>query len=191
MNWLYWQPCELKVQKSSWLKACQVFPHTSNELTINKGFNVNKLLPKIVLGALVIGATYTAFAADPKPEDEVKYRQSVFNVIGRNCGLLGTFVKGEKPFDQAAAVKAANVVASLSTLPFGSFGPGTDVGTHKSDPKIWTETGKFKEAADNFKSEVSKLPASANSLDTLKVQFGAVAKTCKSCHDEFRVKDKK
>ncbi len=152
---------------------------------------MNKTLQKLVLGTLFAGALHVAYAADPKPEEEVRYRQSVFNVIGRNCNLLGAFVKGEKPYDQAAAVKAANIVASLSTLPFGSFGPGTDVGTHKADPKVWSDTGKFKQAADNFQAEVKKLPAAAGSADALKEQFGAVAKTCKACHDDFRIKDKK
>lgn len=149
---------------------------------------MNKTIHKLVLGTLIAGALNVAYAADPKPEEEVRYRQSVFNVIGRNCGLLGAFVKGEKPFDPAAAVKAANIVASLSTLPYGSFGPGTNVGTHKADPKVWTDTGKFKQAAENFQAEAKKLPAAANNIDTLKVQFGAVAKTCKACHDDFRVK---
>ncbi|MEQ1600663.1 MAG: cytochrome c [Methylophilaceae bacterium] len=152
---------------------------------------MNKTIHKLVLGALLAGSLNVAYAADPKPEEEVRYRQSVFNVIGRSCALLGAFVKGEKPYDQAAAVKAANIVASLSTLPFGSFGPGTDVGTHKADPKIWSDSGKFKQAAEDFQAEVKKLPAAASSADTLKAQFGAVGKTCKACHDDFRVKDKK
>lgn len=152
---------------------------------------MNKIIQQIVLGAFALTAVSAAFAADPKPEDEVRYRQSNFNVIGRNFGVLGAITKGERPYDQAVATKSANVVATLSTLPFGSFGPGTDVGTHKADPKIWTDNAKFKEAAEKFQFEAAKLPAAAKDLDTLKLQVGAVGKTCKACHDDFRVKDKK
>jgi len=156
---------------------------------------VNKSVHQIVLGvfALTVALTTvcTAFAAEPKPEEEVRYRQSVFNVIGRNFSVLGAIAKGERPFDQALAQKSANIVEALSTLPFGSFGPGTDIGTHKSDPKIWKENAKFKEAAEKFQFEAAKLPAAAKDLDTLKLQVGAVGKTCKACHDDYRVKDKK
>jgi cytochrome c556 len=152
---------------------------------------VNKLVQQIVLGTFALTAISAAFAADPKPEDEVRYRQSNFNVIGRNFAALGAIAKGERPYDQAFATKSANVVATLSTLPFGSFGPGTDVGTHKADPKVWSDNAKFKEAADKFQFEAAKLPAAAKDLDTLKLQVGAVGKTCKACHDDYRVKDKK
>lgn len=152
---------------------------------------MNKIIQQIVLGAFALTAVSAAFAADPKPEDEVRYRQSNFNVIGRNFAVLGAITKGERPYDQAVATKSANVVATLSTLPFDSFGPNTNVGTHKADPKVWSDNAKFKEAADKFQFEAAKLPAAAKDLDTLKLQVGAVGKTCKACHDDFRVKDKK
>lgn len=152
---------------------------------------MNKLVQQIVLGAFVLTSASAAIAADPKPEDEVRYRQSGFNVIARSFGVLGAIAKGERPYDQALATKSANIVDALSTLPFGSFGPGTDVGTHKADPKVWKDNAKFKEIAEKFQFEAAKLPAAAKDLDTLKIQVGAVGKTCKACHDDFRIKDKK
>jgi len=136
--------------------------------------------------AIVAGS---AFAA-PKPEDEIRYRQSVFNVIGRNFGgVLGAIAKGERPYDQAEAVKAAKLVADLSTLPFASFGPGTDAGaSHKSSPKIWEDPAKFQSLADKFQLEAAKLPAAAADLATLKAQVAETGKTCKGCHDEYRLK---
>ena len=143
---------------------------------------MNKTLQKIVLSAVLFGAVQATFAADPKPEEEIRYRQSSFNVIGRSFGYLGAVAKGEKPYDQAAAVKAASVVDLLSTLPFGSFVAGTDGVVpgfkHKADPKIWSEPAKFKEAAEKFQFEAAKLPAAAKDLETLKLQVGAVGKTC-------------
>lgn len=153
---------------------------------------MNKLVQQIVLGAFALTAVSAAFAADPKPEDEIHYRQSGLTVIARSFGVLGAIAKGERPYDQALAVKSANIVEALSTLPFGSFGPGTDTGaTHKADPKVWTDNAKFKEAAEKFQFEAAKLPAAAKDIETLKLQVGAVGKTCKACHDDFRIKDKK
>lgn len=156
-----------------------------------KELTVNKFVQQMLLGVFALTVVGTAVAADPKPEDEIRYRESAFNVIGRNFGVLGAIAKGERPYDQALAIKSANIVDALSTLPFGSFGPGTDVGTHKADPKVWKESAKFKEAAEKFQFEAAKLPAAAKDIDTLKLQVGAVGKTCKACHDDFRVKDKK
>lgn len=152
---------------------------------------MNKFVQQIMLGVFALSVIGTAVAADPKPEEEVRYRQSVFNVIARSFNVLGAIVKGERPYDQALALKSANIVESLSTLPFGSFGPGTDVGTHKTDPKVWKDNAKFKELAEKFQFEAAKLPAAAKDPETLKIQVGAVGKTCKACHDDYRVKDKK
>jgi cytochrome c556 len=149
------------------------------------------ILPKILLACFALNVASVAWAA-PKPEDEIKYRQSVFNVIGRNFGgVLNGIAKGDVPYDQATAVKTAQLIEVLHTLPYNSFGPGTDQGAPtKADPKIWQEPAKFKTAAENTQRELAKLPEAAKSLDTLKAQVGAVGKTCKACHDDFRVKQK-
>lgn len=152
---------------------------------------MKRIAQKFVFACFALGVVSAATAA-PKPEDEIRYRQSVFNVIGRNFGgVLNGIAKGEVPYDQAAAVKAAQLVEVLHTLPYNSFGPGTDQGAPtKADPKIWQEPAKFKTAAENTQRELAKLPEAAKSLDTLKAQVGVVGKTCKACHDDFRVKQK-
>jgi cytochrome c556 len=150
---------------------------------------VKRITQKLILGCFAFGVVSSAVAA-PKAEDEIRYRQSVFNVIGRNYGgVLGAMAKGEIPYDQAAAVKAAQLVEVLHTLPYGSFGPGTDQGAPtKAAAKIWQEQDKFKAAAENTQRELAKLPEATKSLDTLKAQVGATGKTCKACHEEYRLK---
>ncbi|MCB5189145.1 cytochrome c [Methylobacillus arboreus] len=151
---------------------------------------MKKVLYKFILAVVLAGSVQGAYAADPKPEEEIRYRQSVFNVIGRNFNALGAIAKGERPYDQAFAVKTANLVELLAPLPFGSFGPGTDKGAlHRSDAKIWTDQAKYKEATDKFLAEVSKLSTSAKDLNSLKAQVGEIGKTCKGCHDDFRLKE--
>lgn len=146
----------------------------------------------VIVSILAIASVSAAYAADPKPEDEIRFRQSAFNVIGRNFAQLGAIAKGERPYDQAFAVKTATLLEILAPQPFNSFGPGTDAGApHKADPKIWSDAGKFKDAAEKFQFEIAKLPAAAKDFETLKLQVGAVGKTCKGCHDDFRTKDKK
>lgn len=144
---------------------------------------------KAVLLAFAVGVSSAALA-EIKPEDEIRYRQSVMNVIGRNFGgVLGAMAKGERPYDQAAAVKAATLVEMLSILPANSFGPGTDKGApSKADPKIWQEPEKFKAAYQKMLDQVAKLPAAAKDPATLKAQVGETGKACKGCHDDYRQK---
>lgn len=153
---------------------------------------MKNILKKAVLAsfALSVASAASVAVAQVKPEDEIRYRQSVMNVIGRNFGgVLGAMAKGERPYDQAAAVRAATLVDMLSTLPANSFGPGTDKGAPtKADPKIWQEPEKFKAAYQKMLDQVAKLPAAARDANTLKAQVGEVGKTCKGCHDDYRQK---
>ena len=179
-------------RKIRWPELAREVSSNSKKLfKLTKESIVNKTVQQLIFGVLAISAVSAAFAADPKPEDEIRYRQSALNVIGRNFGVLGAIAKGERPYDQALAVKTATLLELLGPLPFGSFGPGTDKGAvHKADPKVWSEPAKFKEAADKLQFELAKLPEAAKDLDTLKLQVGATGKACKACHDDFRVKAK-
>ena len=101
----------------------------------------------IAAAALAAASAGIAFAQQgPKPEDEIRYRQSVMNVIGRAMGPMGAMAQGKAPFNAAVAQKNSALVESLIALPYNSFGPGTDKGAPtKADPKIWTESAKFKQ----------------------------------------------
>ncbi|MDM4768122.1 cytochrome c [Pelomonas sp. SE-A7] len=130
-----------------------------------------------------------AAQAQQRPEQAIKYRKSVMTLMGSHFGRLGAMAQGRIPFDAAVAADNAQLVAMLAKLPFNSFGPGTDKGLpHRAKPEVWTETAKFKEAADAFQAEAPKLEAAAKTgnLDQFKAAFGAVGKTCKACHDTFQ-----
>ena len=150
---------------------------------------------RIAIAAAVLAAASTglAFAQQgPKPEDEIRYRQSVMNVIGRAVGPMGAMAQGKAPFNAAVVQKNSALVESLIGLPFGSFGPGTDKGAPtKADPKIWKETAKFKQAAEAGQKAVAGLADASKSGDEAKFKaaFGEVGKACKSCHDDFRTKE--
>jgi cytochrome c556 len=151
---------------------------------------MKRTVQRVILAAFTLGVA-GASVAEVKPEDEIRYRQSVMNVIGRNFGgVLGAMAKGERPYDQAAAVKAATLVEMLATLPANSFGPGTDKGAPtKADPKIWKDQPKFKAAYDKMLAEVAKLPAAAKDPAALKAQVAETGKACKACHDDYRLKE--
>lgn len=129
-----------------------------------------------------------ASAQFAKPEDAVKYRQSVMFVMAQHFGRVGAMVNGRAPYDAKVAADNAELVADMAKLPWPGFAPNTDKLSQKAKSDIWAEPVKFKEHGEKLQAETQKLAAVAknNNLDTLKTQFGATAQTCKACHDNFR-----
>ena len=150
--------------------------------------NFRQLGIKIALPVLLVTATGAALAQFQKPEDAIKYRQSAITVMANHFGRIGAVVKGEAPYNKDDVAKNAALVATLSTLPWQAFGPGTEGG--KALPEIWSDNAKFKSAADKLQVATADLNSAAQSgnLDNVKKAFGAVGQACKACHDDFRKK---
>jgi cytochrome c556 len=137
---------------------------------------------------LLLAMGLPAQAQFAKPEDAIKYRKASFTVMAAHFGRLGAMANGRAPYDAKAAADNADVVATLSKLPWAAFGEGTDKGDTRAKPEIWKEAAKYKEAADKMQAEIVKLntAAKAGNIDALKVAFGPAAASCKACHDNFR-----
>jgi cytochrome c556 len=145
------------------------------------------LIATVVAGAAL--STVPAFAQFQKPEDAIKYRQSVMTVMANHFGRIGAMVQGKVPFDAKAAADNAAIVVTMSRLPFVAFGEGTDMGLPtRAKPAIWSQNAKFKDLASKLRAEAEKLEAATKSGDAgaVKTAFGGVGKECKSCHDDFR-----
>ena len=137
---------------------------------------------------LMLATSLPAQAQFAKPEDAIKYRKASFTVMAAHFGRLGAMANGRVPYDAKAAAENADVVATLSKLPWAAFGEGTDKGDTRAKPEIWKEAAKYKEAADKMQAEIVKLntAAKAGNIDALKAAFGPTAASCKACHDNFR-----
>ena len=150
-------------------------------------------LLKLFLGlALVSGIAGAAPAQAPfaKAEDAIKYRKSAMFVMAQHFGRLGPVVKGERPYNKDEVARNAAIADEVSKLPFEGFVAGTDKGETTAKPEIWTDAAKFKSSAEKMQQEMGKLAqvSKGGDLNTIKAQFGAVGKTCKGCHDDFRKK---
>lgn len=148
-------------------------------------------LKHLILAAIVptlVAGTGIAYAQFKKPEDAIKYRQSAFTVMANSFGKIGAVVKGEAPFNKDEVAKNAAVVATISTLPWQAFGPGTEGGN--ALPAVWSDNAKFKSAGEKMQVAVANLNTAAQSGDqeAIKKAFGAAGATCKGCHDDFKKK---
>lgn len=149
-------------------------------------------MKRLLLAATAVVGLATALPAAAqfqKPEDAIKYRQSVLTVMANHFGRIGAMAQGKVPFDAKAAAENAVIVSEMSRLPFVAFTEGTDKGMpNRARPEIWKEPAKFKAAAEKMQAEVVKLEAAAKSgnLDAIKAAASATGGSCKGCHDDFR-----
>lgn len=147
-----------------------------------------KTMLSLLAAAMAVTLALPAQAQFAKPEDAIKYRKASFTVMAAHFGRLGAMASGRAPYDAKAAADNAEIVATLSKLPWAAFGEGTDKGETRAKPEIWKESAKFKEASDKMQADIAKLnvAAKAGNLDALKAAFGPAAASCKACHDNFR-----
>ena len=147
---------------------------------------MNIRLASLLLAAAGAVAAAPAAAQFAKSEDAIHYRQSAMFLQSQHFGRVAAMANGRVPFDAAAAAANAELVATISKLPWAGFAPGTEGG--KAKPDIWKEQAKFKELSDKLQADTEKLAAAAKggNLDAIKAQVAATGETCKSCHDTFR-----
>lgn len=151
---------------------------------------MKKALIAAVIGTATLLASGTA-AAQAKPEDVIKFRKSVYTVVGWHVRPLGAMVKGQMPYDQALFAKNAEIVATMSKIAPDAFMAGSDKGDTKVKPEVWSDAAGFKKVMDNFQAEAAKLAEvakTATSVDQVRGQFGALGKACAACHDNYRNK---
>lgn len=149
---------------------------------------MKKTLIALATTAAALTVALPAAAQFQKPEDAIKYRQGAFTVMAAHFSRIGAMVNNRVPFDAKAVADNAELVATLSKLPYTAFGDGTDKGNTKAKANIWSERDKFNAAATKMQDEVVKLNAAAKTgnQDAIKAAFGAVGQSCKGCHDNFR-----
>ncbi|GAA4321626.1 cytochrome c [Pigmentiphaga soli] len=145
-----------------------------------------KMFARAVSLACIAAVPVLAHAQFAKPQDAIRYRQAVMTVMGSHFGRLAPYARGDKPLDAADIQANVALVSAMAKLPWNAFGPGTQ--TDKVEDSIWSDSAKFKQAADRLQGDVAKLEAAAQSGDQaqLRTAYGAVAASCKACHDSFR-----
>tara|TARA_B100001057_G_scaffold399437_1_gene410316 strand:+ start:173 stop:580 length:408 start_codon:yes stop_codon:yes gene_type:complete len=89
----------------------------------------------------------------------------------------------------ASIIPLANNIASWSAKMPDYFPVGSDIKPSEASPKIWSDFEGFKAAAQlNWKATISLAEAAKISdRDSVITAFKETAKTCKSCHETYRL----
>jgi cytochrome c556 len=151
---------------------------------------MNGKFKTIAATALLASLSFGAYAQSAA-ERSIQYRQGVMRAQGWHLGNMAAQVKGDKPYNKDDFARSATFVSQLLQMPWDGYGPGTETGAPtKAKAEIWLDSAKFKadgEEASKAAVGLAQAAASGN-MDQIKVAFGATAKACKTCHDNFRSK---
>jgi cytochrome c556 len=146
------------------------------------------------LMAAVVLVSSSAVLGDPI-EDAVKARQGFFTMLSANMGPLSGMAKGELDYDEAAAVMHGSNIEVLSRYGLPMHFPQGSSTEELGDAtgakaKIWSNLEDFKQKFADFQKAAEGAGASVkggkSNVGPIVQRLG---KTCKSCHDEYRVKD--
>ncbi len=145
---------------------------------------------QILVLAAVLATMTAAVAQTPKPEDQLKLRKAAYTLMGYTFGSLDAMAGGKRAFNKDEAVRNAELLAQLATIPKGFFGEGSDKGETRAKPEVWTNRADFDAKMDKMVQETGKLSQAARSADvaTLKKAVQDVDAACSACHDDYRVK---
>jgi cytochrome c556 len=88
---------------------------------------------------------------------------------------------------------SADQIASLAPQAIGWFpvGTGPDVGKTEARAEIWQQKAEFDQGMTRFNEAARAFQTAAGGGDfgAIKEAHANLGKTCKSCHDRFRLED--
>lgn len=169
-----------------------------------------KLTVKTLGFALLASVSANLFAADAPAGDKpaaapaaagpnsakqaIAVRKAAFTLIGSSFKPLGDAAQGKADYNQADIQKRANRILVLSEFLDSAFPEASNVGEPdtKARVEIWTQKADFDKKLKDFQEHAAALVKVAatekTATDAYKEAFGAVAKDCKGCHENFKIK---
>jgi cytochrome c556 len=136
------------------------------------------------LGVALLGAVAGASAQAP----EIAARQDLMKANGAALRVLVPMVRGEAPWNAAAAGQAAATVQSDAAKGKGLFPAGSTAANSAALPAIWERKAEFDAIFDRQRDAAANLVrlAAAGDEAGFKAAFPALGQTCGACHTPFR-----
>jgi cytochrome c556 len=147
---------------------------------------------KVLLGMAMMAGVAVAATGVAVGQDVIAQRKELMKQVGGAAKTSTEMIKGEKPYDAAAASAAATTIAQ-HWVTFVKLFPETSKtgGETTAAPKIWEDTKDFEaKGAVLAKSALVAAQAAPQGAEAFKTSFGEVSKTCKGCHEVYRVPKK-
>lgn len=141
----------------------------------------------ITLFAIILGTVSPATAEDD-PRHE---RHELMEGVGDAAKPVGEMLKGESDYNLDVVMESLQTFHDTAAV-FGDLFPaGTETGMDtEAAPAIWEDRAGFEQALADFREATeAAMAAGPATLEDAKPVLGAVFKTCKGCHDTYRIKD--
>lgn len=134
----------------------------------------------IAATAILGGITVLLAQGDP-----IADRQALMKSNAKNAKNVNMMVKGDQPFDAAAAKAAFNTWhENAKRIPTLFTSPPPPEAKTRALPKIWENKADFEAKAAALAKAASE--GKHSTLDELKASFPSVQQACANCHDNFR-----
>jgi cytochrome c556 len=153
---------------------------------------MKKVTITTILGIAALSLASSA-VAQVKPEEQIKFRKAAYSFASWNMGKIKANLEGT--YDAAQVKAAANAIAAVASSGLGAlFSPGTEksIGEQKTavKPELFQKGDVVAKMAGDFAAASNELVKAADSGDVaaVKAAHGKVGATCKSCHDEFKLR---
>ena len=135
------------------------------------------------VAALAIGATFV-YAQNASG---IKERQSTMKAMGDAAELPAHMVKGEAPFDLAAAQKAFKTIEEGAAKAKGLFPDDSKTGAETwALPKIWENKADVMGRLDKLAATAKSVQSGIKDKRSLAGALSKVSSVCNGCHDTYR-----
>ena len=75
----------------------------------------------------------------------IKHRKAAFTLINTYFSRIYAAVENERPYIKDEITEAAQLVETLSALPWLGFAPGSEYGATRAKDDIWLDEERFQE----------------------------------------------
>ena len=140
----------------------------------------------LFLGGLT--AVRAGTSAPNLPAGPIRERNDLMEGIGKNAKTIGDALKSGNSVPVAAAAEQIQRDAGRITA---LFPPGSTHQQSRAKADIWQQWAKFEGGAKELQAKAAALAVAAQGGGDVRGGAQAMFDTCKSCHDQFRIPDKK
>ena len=139
----------------------------------------------IVTGAVGLAIAAAAYAGGHSP---VEQRQAAMKAVGGEMRPLGAMAKGDIEFDILVAMASFQTMRDAAAVAQPLFMAPSENGEEtRAMPEIWAADSDFDDRmAQLIASLDAALAAEPSDVNSYRPLFGAVAGTCKGCHEKYR-----
>jgi cytochrome c556 len=139
---------------------------------------------------VALAACATAALAHTGAMGVVKQRMDAMKQLGDGIKSIAAMVKAEAEFDAAAAEMSARMIARHASEMPALFPEGSLDKPTEALPVIWARWDDFTGIAKQMEADAMALAEasrSASSAEDILPHLAEVGKSCKACHQDFRL----